>query len=212
MPQCRMHGAQSGNRLCVVARHRDTNDRCMMFIETCIATVILLGVAISGLAQEKPDFSGEWILNRQASTLSPGADAVQSGVWRIEHREPTFRHKAAFVTQSNPFEYEYELLSDGREVVGTRQGARTVSSLRWEAIAYLPSVLDGSRRLVPVEGVDGRDAHDSLVEALFRLGAVEARALLNVAAADRSSLVRSEAVEALEQQGDTSSLPVLTKR
>ena len=66
-----------------------------MLVDTCIATLILLGVAISGLAQEKPDFSGEWILNRQASTLSPGADAVQSGVWRIEHREPTFRHKAA---------------------------------------------------------------------------------------------------------------------
>jgi hypothetical protein len=83
----------------------------MMFIETNIATVILLGVALSGLAQEKPDFSGEWILNRQASTLSPGADAVQSGVWRIEHREPTFRHKATFVTRSNPIEYEYELLT-----------------------------------------------------------------------------------------------------
>jgi hypothetical protein len=36
---------------------------------------------------------------------------VQSGVWRIEHREPTCRHKAAFVTESNPFECEYELLS-----------------------------------------------------------------------------------------------------
>ena len=50
------------------------------------------------------------------------------------------------------------------------------------------------------------------VPASAALGAVEARALLNVAAADRSSLVRSEAVEALEQQDDTSSLPVLTKR
>jgi hypothetical protein len=98
-----------------------------MLIETCIATVIILG-AVSGLAQEKPDFSGEWILNRPASTLSPGADGVQSGVWRIEHREPTFRHKAAFVTQGNPIEYEYELRSDGPEIVGT-QGA----SLRWDA-------------------------------------------------------------------------------
>ena len=69
-----------------------------MFIETCIAAVILLGVAISGLAQDKPNFSGEWILNREASTLSPGADGVRSGVWRIEHREPTFHHRAAFVT------------------------------------------------------------------------------------------------------------------
>ena len=147
-----------------------------MFIEMCFATAIVLGVAVSGLVQEKPDFSGEWILNRQASTLSPGADAMQSGVWRIEHREPTFRHKAAFVTESNPFEYEYELLSDGREVVGTQHGARTVSSLRWEgnalvvsfrtqradgemAISFRYDLLDAGRRLRATEQVRGTD-HD----------------------------------------------------
>ena len=81
-----------------------------MFIETCIATVILLAITISGVAQEKPDFSGEWILNRQASTLSPGADAMQSGVVRIEHREPTFRYKAAYVSVGGPLQVEYELL------------------------------------------------------------------------------------------------------
>ena len=147
-----------------------------MFIETWIATVTLLGAAISGLTHEKPDFSGEWILNRQASTLSPGADGVQSGVWRIEHREPTFRHKAAFVTKSNPIEYEYELVSDGREVVGTQQGARTVSSLRWEGnalvvtwrtqrsdgemeISFRYELLDAGRRLRATERVRGTD-HD----------------------------------------------------
>jgi hypothetical protein len=152
------------------------HDRCMMFIDTGIATLILLGVAMSGLAQEKPDFSGEWILNRQASTLSPGADAMQSGVWRIEHREPTFRHKAAFVTESKPFEYEYELLSDGREVVGTQQGARTVSSLRWEGnalvvtwrtqradgemeVSFRYELLDAGRRLRATEQLRGTD-HD----------------------------------------------------
>jgi hypothetical protein len=97
------------------SRELETMIKCTMFIETCIAAVILFAVAMGGLAQEKPDFSGEWILNRQASTLSPGADAVQSGVWRIEHREPTFRHKASLVTASNPVQYEYELRSDGRE-------------------------------------------------------------------------------------------------
>jgi hypothetical protein len=93
-----------------------------MFIDTCIATVIFLGVAASsGLGQEKPDFSGEWILNREASTLSPGADAVKSGVWRIEHREPAFRHKAEFITDGKPINYEYELTTDGREVVSTHK-------------------------------------------------------------------------------------------
>jgi len=148
----------------------------MMFNETCLATVILLGVAMSGLPQEKPDFSGEWILNRQASTLSPGADGVQSGVWQIEHRDPTFRHKAALVTRSNPIEYHYELLSDGREVVGTQHGARTVSSLRWEghalvvefrtqradgemAISFRYELLDAGRRLRATEQLRGTD-HD----------------------------------------------------
>lgn len=147
----------------------------MMLIETWIATVALLGVAMSGLAQEKPDLSGEWILNRQASTLSPGADGVQSGVWRIEHREPTFRHKAAFVTGSKPIEYEYELQS-GREVVGSQQGARTVSSLLWEGnalvvmfrtersggemvISFRYELLDEGRRLQATEQLRGTD-HD----------------------------------------------------
>ena len=132
--------------------------------------------AKSGLVQEKPDFSGEWILNRQASTLSPGADAMRSGVWRIDHREPTFHHKASFVTDSNPFEYEYELLSDGGEVVATEQGARTVSSLRWEGnalvvtwrtqrpdgemeISFRYELLDAGRRLRATEQVRGTD-HD----------------------------------------------------
>lgn len=130
----------------------------------------------TSMTGRKPDFSGEWILNRQTSTLSPGADAVQSGVWRIEHREPTFRHKAAFVTESNPLEYEYELLSDGREVVSTHQGGRTVSSLRWEGnilmvtfrtersdgemeISFRYELLDTGQRLRATEQVRGTD-HD----------------------------------------------------
>ena len=143
-----------------------------MFIETCIATVILLAITISGAAQEKPDFSGEWILNRQASTLSPGADAMQSGVVRIEHREPTFRYKAAFVSPTSPLQVEYELRSDGHETVGTQPGITTVSSLRWEGDALVTSwriqrpdgemtisfrheLLDSGRRLRAAEQLRG---------------------------------------------------------
>jgi hypothetical protein len=128
------------------------------------------------MSVETPDFSGEWILNREASTLSPGAAAVRSGVWRIEHREPTFRHKAAFVTESHPIEYEYEMVSDGREVVGTEHGARLVSSLGWEGsallftcrtqhpggemvISFQYELLDAGRRLQATEQVRGTD-HD----------------------------------------------------
>jgi hypothetical protein len=143
-----------------------------MLLHACIATASLLGLAVSGAAQGKPDFSGEWILNRPASTLSPGAAAMKSAVVRIEHRDPTFRYKAAFASDSSPLEYEYELLSDGREVVATQQGITTVSSLRWEGetlvtswriqradgemtISFRHELLDAGRRLRAVERLRG---------------------------------------------------------
>jgi hypothetical protein len=112
----------------------------------------------------KPDFTGDWVLDRQASTLSPGADGVRSGVVRIEHREPTFRHKTAFVTGADPIAFEFELTSDGRDVRG--------SSLRWDGnalvfasriqrpggemrISFRYELLDGGRRLREVEQVRG---------------------------------------------------------
>ena len=103
-----------------------------MLIRTYIASAILLALAGLGVSQQKPDFSGEWTLNRQASTLSPGAAAVQSGVVRIEHRDPTFRYKAAFVSASGPLQYEYELQSDGRDVGATQNGVTMLSNLRWK--------------------------------------------------------------------------------
>src|SRR5215510_8686406 len=51
----------------------------------------------------KPDFSGEWVLDRQASHLTGGASAMETGVLRIDHRDP----KCGF--QIN--------MSDGRESV-----------------------------------------------------------------------------------------------
>lgn len=151
-----------------------------MFIETCIATAFLLAITISGVAQEKPDFSGEWILNRQASTLSPGADAMQSGVVRIEHREPTFRYKAAYVSEGGPLQVEYELLSDGHELVGTQPGITTVSSLRWDGdalvttfqiqrpdgelkISFRHELLDAGRRLRATEQLRGSGRHQDNV-------------------------------------------------
>ena len=143
-------------------------------------TTAILNVTISGTAQERPDFSGEWILNRQASTLSPGADAMQSGVVWIEHREPTFRYKAALVSATGPLQYEYELPSDGRELVSTHEGITMVSRLRWEGDALVASwreqrpdgemnmsfrheLLDAGRRLRAVEELRGSGRHQDNV-------------------------------------------------
>jgi hypothetical protein len=107
--------------------------RCTLAAVFCLAGVTTL------IAQQKPDFSGEWKLNRQASTLSPNvAAAAQSGSLRIEHHEPKFTAHQIIVLDGKPFESKFELLSDGREVATTDdRGRRTLSTLRWDADALV---------------------------------------------------------------------------
>jgi hypothetical protein len=106
-----------------------------MSSSTFIAAVVA-GI-MTVIAQQKPDFSGEWQLNRQASILSPiVAPAVQSGALRIEHHDPSFKCHMTIVLDGKPFETKYELLTDGREVVST-EGRRIVSRLRWDGDALV---------------------------------------------------------------------------
>ena len=44
-----------------------------------------------------PDFTGEYVLDRPACTLSAAASGIQSAVMRIEHREPVFRCSATWM-------------------------------------------------------------------------------------------------------------------
>ena len=127
-------------------------------------------------SESKPDFSGDWILNRQACTLSPGADAIRSATVHIEHSEPTFKYKAEFVSDNDSRKVDYELLSDGREVRSTHQGTDIVSRLHWEGDALIASwsirrpdgemnisfrheLLDGGRRLRAVELLRASERH-----------------------------------------------------
>ena len=138
------------------------------------AAVVLLAGAMTAIAQPKPDFSGEWTLNRQASVLSPiVAPAAQSGALRIEHREPSVAMHMTIVFSGKPFDTKYELLSDGREVVATDGGRRIVSSLRWDGdalvaawriegpdgemtISFRYELQDGGRRVRATEQLRGR--------------------------------------------------------
>src|SRR6476620_4781018 len=88
-------------------------------------------------SERKPDFSGDWILNRPDCTLSPGADAIRSATLHIEHSDPTFKYKAEFVSGSDSRKVDYELLSDGREVRSTHQGTDIVSRLHWDGDALI---------------------------------------------------------------------------
>jgi hypothetical protein len=84
----------------------------------------------------KPDFSGEYALNVQASTLAGGAAAVRSAVLRIQHSEPILRCQAAFAFDGTSFNYALERVSDGSEVVDGKDPP-TTSSLRWDGDALV---------------------------------------------------------------------------
>jgi hypothetical protein len=120
----------------------------------------------------KPDFSGEYVLNRQASTLGATiAGVVESGRMRIEHREPDFRGELTVVMAGSPFNAAFELPTDGREVASTGDGRSSMSSLRWDGdalvfahrgegtITFRYELLDAGFRLRATERVRGTD-HD----------------------------------------------------
>ena len=68
----------------------------------------------------KPDFTGEWILNVEASALSPiVAPVVQSGFARIQHREPTVAVHLSITMDGKPIEVRFERASnwDGNALV-----------------------------------------------------------------------------------------------
>lgn len=103
---------------------------------------LLSVLVIAGLAhvdaQAKPDFSGEWVLNRQASTLPPPVSNVESGVVRIEHREPSFSFRRTYVIGGAPRDASFTRRTDGTEASETGpQGLATVSTLRWDGAALV---------------------------------------------------------------------------
>ena len=136
---------------------------------------------------ERPDFSGEWILNRDASTLSPGADGMKGGVWLIEHREPEVHVKASFETADDPVEFEWSLRTDAGEIVNTHEGVTMATSLQWESndlvvrwrigrpegemtIAFRYELSDDRRRLTAKEQLRGTDHDQDNVWVFDRVG------------------------------------------
>jgi len=88
----------------------------------------------------KPDFSGEYVLNRQACVLSASAAAFQSAVMRIAHREPTFRCSAAFEADGKTFEFSFERAIDGLDVPA---GENEVSRFSWDGDAIVSEFRTG---------------------------------------------------------------------
>jgi hypothetical protein len=103
-----------------------------------LAVGLVVCAAAVAAAQARPDYSGEWVLNRQESILPPPVSSVESGVVRIDHRDPAFSFHRRYVIGGTPREAGYTGATDGKAFAGTGpQGARSVSTLRWDGAALV---------------------------------------------------------------------------
>ena len=102
--------------------------------------VLLLGSLVTA-TQNQPDFSGEWILNLERSTLHPDYTGLQSGTTRIEHNEPQFAFGRTFVIDGQPWDASYDITTDGTEKRTEEPGATIVSTMRWHGNALILSNL-----------------------------------------------------------------------
>ena len=156
-----------------------------MHITTGLAVMLAAALVAAGVtplrAQSKPDFSGEWLLNKQGSTLPPPVSNVESGVVRIEHRDPSFTFYRSYVIGGTPREAGFTRRTDGAESSETGpQGLTTVSTLRWDGAALVLAMrikgpgfeatndvryelVDGGRRLRATEqGRGPQGNHDAI--------------------------------------------------
>ena len=99
----------------------------------------------------KLDFTGEWTLNVEASSLSPVvAPVVQSGFVSIQHREPTVSVHLCITMDGKPFDVQFERPSvwDGDTLVFTDKVSLPNGEM---TICFRYELQDDGRRLRAAE-------------------------------------------------------------
>ena len=118
----------------------------------------------------KPNFSGKYVLNRNASELEGGAASIRNAVLGIDHYEPMIRIDAKFEFFDKTFAWSTQRTADGRERVDPTD-PRNLSSLRWDenalffsdrstgptevTITWRYDLVDDGRRLQASERIRG---------------------------------------------------------
>ena len=90
----------------------------------------------SKAVRPKPNFSGEYVLQLDASELVGGASTTRGAILRIDHHEPMIRIDAKFEFVGQTFAWSTQRTADGRERPEPSD-PRNVSSLRWDGDTLL---------------------------------------------------------------------------
>ncbi len=112
-------------------------------MRTVMASLVFLALVSPSIAsgQPHPDFSGEWALDRSTSSLQGEMAAVESGVLRISHREPSFGFSRTFVIKTQPIDTAFDIQTDGREVANSNRGLTSRARMEWQGTSLLLTVL-----------------------------------------------------------------------
>ena len=112
----------------------------MRQVSAAIALVAVASLSVVvGAGQNRPDFSGDWVLNLKRSTLHPDFAKLQESTVRIVHTDPQFKFERTFVMAGQPRTVAYEVTTNGVETRSERQGMVTVSTMTWSENALLLS-------------------------------------------------------------------------
>lgn len=119
--------------------------------QTFLALALLAPIASSAPPEAtKPDFSGEWTLNREKSRLqTPMPDST---LFLIEHREPAFRLTRTHVVKGKADTFSIDLTTDGKEVVKQTPEETLHSRAYWEGrkLVFDSRIVRGSREATNV--------------------------------------------------------------
>jgi hypothetical protein len=139
---------------------------------------------------DRPDLSGDWVLNRAACDLSQGASAVRSASLRIEHHDPAIRCSARFVfDDTNAFEFTTERTAIRREDGDAAPAAD--GTARWDGdglvftdfmgeapdlvtMTWRYEVADAGRRLRAIERMRGAGRDQDNIWAFDRVAGARA--------------------------------------
>ncbi len=119
---------------------------------------------------QKPDFSGEWALNREASALSPVvAPVVQGGFVKIEHLEPTVSLHLSITMDGKPFDARFQRSSEweGEALVFTDRIPTPNGEM---TIVFRYELQEGGRRLRATEQLRAPDREQDNVWVFDRAG------------------------------------------
>jgi hypothetical protein len=99
-----------------------------------IAVIVSLCASIAA-AQTKPNFSGEWKMNREKSKFADGGpDAI---LIKIDHKEPALTEEWTLSTSEGDRSFKAKYTTDGKETEQEVMGRTAKTSAKWDGDALV---------------------------------------------------------------------------